>query len=133
MVNGGGLRCITIMGGEEPFYRDTYIQQLIDGGYSSHIHHLAYGLSQMVLMTKAPGFLPCLTPEALWRELTKPAFTTPLKREWMPVLLKQATEGRGHGIKQATAWGCQPGIVTFNSTTLDQFICERVKHGTFRL
>jgi hypothetical protein len=115
-------------------------------GYKSYTHKLDYSMAHMVLVTRAPGYIPCLTAEALWQELSSVRFTTPLKREWMDFLLAESAYRDDNYdrygmrfrsgipiVQSANAWGCAPGMVTIFQNDLDAAISTYVKKGKLHL
>jgi hypothetical protein len=94
-----------------------------DVGYAQHRTHLGYHLYHCVLVTKAKGFMPSLTDDALWAEVQRDRFATPVMRHWMPAL-RDDLIARGRLVRSACI-DCDCGVLTCSSEEMD----EAVKDG----
>jgi hypothetical protein len=96
-------------------------------GYKLYVHKLEYGLVHALFVSKEPGFLPILTPEALWEELNDTRFTTPILREWMPYLEARLREKSL--LEEAWCFRCNAGWLSASSHNLDQIVSEGLQTG----
>jgi hypothetical protein len=96
-------------------------------GYRIYRTKLDYGLWHVLCLAKREGFLPVLTDEALWQYLQSDQFTTPLLREWIPWLRQRITEREV--LVELSQSGCQAGLVSADSGTLDELVSEGIKEG----
>jgi hypothetical protein len=89
---------------------------------------LGFGVTHAVFTSRAPGFLRSLSDEAVWRELKRPEFTTPLLRSWAgPV----AAELRRLGLLTPLyCHGCACAVISAQTGDLDKIVEEGVRRGT---
>lgn len=99
-------------------------------GYRVYRTKLEYDLWHVLCLARRDGFLPVVTDETVWQLLRSDRFTTPLIREWVPWLAGEMTK-RGVLVPLSQV-GCQAGLVTADSDTLDHLVCDgiRKKHLT---
>lgn len=91
-------------------------------GYQCHNHKLGYGMAHALFITRSPGFMKVVTEESLWQELKNVRFTTPILREWMPYIEK--TLRHEESLEDANVFGCQCGILSATTKTLDKIVSE---------
>lgn len=82
----------------------------------------------MIAIAKIDGFLPAWDTNALWNELRKDRFTTPVIKPWMP-WIKEHIEN--HGQVRLTKHNCNcllfaPNVV---SETLDRLVVRGLQKG----
>ncbi|HWE35044.1 MAG TPA: hypothetical protein VG406_00615 [Isosphaeraceae bacterium] len=112
-------------GGRTP--RDSGVIARLPGGYLTDTHRLGDGRVHAFLMTKADGFLPSVSEEALWRKFKSPSFTTPLLRDWMPYAMGQL--GRRKLLIDAYCHRCAAGVLTCTTADLDSIVSEGLRAG----
>lgn len=97
-------------------------------GYVSRTALLGYGTNHMVLVTKRDGFIPCVSPEALWQEVSSPRHTTPVLRAWSPWLYQKLKDLR-RVLRDTDCFGCKPGLLDLDDATLDRVVSGGLKTG----
>jgi hypothetical protein len=96
-------------------------------GYRLYVNKLEFGLVHALFVSKEEGFMPVMTPEALWEELNDTRFTTPLIREWVPYL---ETKLRAKSLlEEAWCFRCNAGWLSATSAQLDQIVSEGLQTG----
>src|SRR5262249_50402247 len=58
-------------------------------GYRVEAHRRGFGSIHAVFTSRQHGFLPNDSHDALWQELKKDRFTTPMLRGWLPYIRKE--------------------------------------------
>src|SRR5262249_30106689 len=58
-------------------------------GYRIDAHRLRFGSIHALFTCRQQGFLPNDSDDALWQELKRERFTTPLLRGWLPYIRKE--------------------------------------------
>jgi hypothetical protein len=96
-------------------------------GYFLHIQKLPYGLCQALFITKSTGFLPVVTEESIWQEISGPKFSTPLLREWAPYIEKKLREE--NLLTDAFTLGCSCGRITASDPQLDSIVSLGLANG----
>lgn len=91
-------------------------------GYHLHTNRINYGLVHALLLSKTPGFMVSVTPDALWAELRSARFTTPVLQTWVEYLEKQLRQ-QGH-LYDAACQGCECGTLNITSAKLDQIVSQ---------
>lgn len=100
-------------------------------GYNLFTAPLGMGAFHLVAVSKREDFLPSLSEEAVWQNLTKRT-TTPLDREWMPALMAALT--KRNLLTAATAHGrMQPGLLSINTEGLDKLVSEGLRHRNYKI
>jgi hypothetical protein len=96
-------------------------------GYRLYVNKLDYGLVHALFVSKEEGFMPVMTPEALWEELNDTRFTTPIIREWVPHL---ETKLRAKSLlEEAWCFRCNAGWLSATSAQLDQIVSAGLQTG----
>lgn len=89
---------------------------------------LGYGCQHIVVWVNDPDLLLVGTEEALWQKL-QATTTTPMLREWMPVIYERAVKARV--FKPANRrYNCTTGFLCVKQDDLDRFVSALVKNGT---
>ncbi len=96
-------------------------------GYRIYVNKLEYGLCHALFISKEPGFMTTITPEALWEELNDTRFTTPILREWMPYL--ETKLRKKSLLEEAWCFRCNAGFITASSEHLDTIVSEGLQTG----
>ncbi|SIO37044.1 hypothetical protein SAMN05444166_4161 [Singulisphaera sp. GP187] len=91
-------------------------------GYQVSTHKLGYGLVHAMFITRMQGFMPVVSEESLWQELTDVRYTTPLLREWVPHIEK--TLRQRELLEDAHAFGCHCGILSASTKHLDEVVSQ---------
>lgn len=95
------------------------------GNYHAATHRLEYGMLHVVVWAKPDhGFLPNISEESVWQMLRK-EHTTPLKREWMPFLMRRLRESRM--IQDCRSFGCQCGVLFLDTDSLDGIVSKGLR------
>lgn len=102
-----------------------------EGGYRVYRQRLDGDYWHVLCVAKAEGFLPVLTEEALWQELTGPRFTTPVLRAWLPWLLQAAKEERL--LMELRQAGCSAGWLRMDGANLDRMVSWGLAHGELKI
>ena len=100
-------------------------------GYDVTLKKLALNSWHLLAIARAPGLLPCISDEALWHELMSERYTTPLLREWVPVLRKELE--RANCLQKARGFGCQAGTLELTPKGLDEGVQKAVAQGVLKL
>ncbi|MBY0513157.1 MAG: hypothetical protein K2P78_04505 [Gemmataceae bacterium] len=106
---------------------DTFTRLGNQGSYRCTMHRLPYNTVHCTALTKAPGFLPCVTEEAVWHVLQSARYTTPVMREWIPWLMREMEEQ--DQIIRLPAFQCAPGMLSIDSDSLDELVSRGLKSG----
>lgn len=85
------------------------------------------GQGQLIGISDDPDFLMNLSEESLWQELSGPRFTTPLLREWMPVLRKEL-ETRSL-LQPLANFHTNCGMLRVSQEKLDEIVSYLVTNG----
>lgn len=91
-------------------------------GYACYTHKLGYGLAHALFLTRQPGFMPVVTREALWQELTSTRYTTPMLKEWVPYIEERLRADEL--LSEAHAFNCQCGTLSALTKHLDEIVSE---------
>lgn len=102
-----------------------------EDGYKLYTHKLGFSLVHALFITQMPGFMPVVSEESLWQELSGPRFTTPVIREWMPYL--DETLRRDDRLEDAHAFGCHCGILSATTKSLDEIVEAGLKDYKIRI
>ena len=62
-------------------------------GYETYKSRLGYNMWHLLALSKADGFMPCMSETALHQTLRSPRFSTPYLRAWVPWLAQQMITG----------------------------------------
>lgn len=101
------------------------------GGYTIHRHRFEHNTWHILAVAKQDGLLLKASEEALWFELRKPRFTTPVLRAWVPWLMKTLqTNGQ---LRNLQCFGCDSAILTAGSTELDDALTNGLRRGKLRI
>ena len=85
---------------------------------------LGHGLQHVIVWLSEPSFMLTGTEEALWQRLEKTT-TTPLLREWMPVIYQQAVNKKA--FLPTKNHNCSCGFIKIKQDDLDRFVSYLVK------
>ena len=99
-----------------------------DAGYKMYLHRLDHGLVQSMFVCKEEGFMPLVSDETLWRELTDTRFTTPILREWVPYIRKQLEE-RGL-LHECFCYRCNCGELVASTKHIDIIVSDGLSDGS---
>jgi hypothetical protein len=122
-ANHGGDNNWAYFGKRDYFKRDT-------AGYRSSSVNLGHKTCQLVMISRRDGFMPCLSPEAVWQELNSSRYTTPVLESWCPWLMEKMRENYWEKrIEKAEAWGCAPAIMNLTDEQLDSLVVSGIKSG----
>ena len=99
--------------------------------YGAAIAKLAPGVIQLVALAKLPGFMPNMSDDHLWTELSGPRYTTPLLRSWIPWLKRTMT--KDGGIVIANGFQATAGVLKTEPDELDALVMQGVKEGHLRM
>jgi hypothetical protein len=91
-------------------------------GYQLYTHKLGYGLVHAMFITRMPGFMPVVSEESLWQELTSGRFTTPVLRAWVPYI--NTTLRQDEILEDAHTFNCHCGILSATTHSLDKIVTE---------
>lgn len=103
----------------------------IPGGYSWAVAKLGYGRVHAQFVSRAPGFLPCISDEAVWQELKTSRYTTPILRQWMPYL--RACLIRDGQLVFLGGHQTQCGLLTVTTEQLDSIVAEGLQSGEIHI
>lgn len=138
-ILNGGAKAVVMAGGvkvnqpsREPWYAHSpgRLTPSADG-YATYTHKIGYGQAHALFVTRSPGFMKVVTPEALWQELNTTRFTTPLLREWMPHIEAKLREEEL--LEEAHSFGCNCGILSAMTKDLDEIVSLGLKQGHLRI
>lgn len=87
------------------------------GGYKFGWHRLTHDFYHMVAVAKMPGFMPQYSHDALYWELKSNRYTTPIIREWVP-MLESELQSRGL-LTVKEQHGITSGVLDATSQDLD--------------
>jgi hypothetical protein len=88
----------------------------------------------LVVVSRRDGFMPCLSAEAVWQELSSPRYTTPVLESWCPWLMEKMRETwHERRIEMAEAWGCSPAVMNLTDEQLDSLVVSGIKSGELRI
>lgn len=96
-------------------------------GYVQHRHHLGYGTWHYVLVAKRPGFLPCISEDALWREVQTERFTVPVLRAWMPWLKRRLLHVGL--LDPCDTVACEAGVLLASDKELEEVVGDGLREG----
>jgi hypothetical protein len=113
---------------EEWALRDPGNLSKLPDGYATETHRLQYGLAHAMFITRSPGFLKSVSPEALWQELASMRFTTPLLRSWMPWITRQLLEREL--LVEAEGYRCLCGVLRATTADLDAIVSDGLRQGS---
>ncbi len=137
IVAGGGLVSRPKPEGYKGYYwgdsNPTSPGQLFacPGGYNCYVHKLDYGLAHAMFITREDGFMPVISQDSLWQQLNETRFTTPILREWLPVI---ETELRDKQLlSNALCFNCTCGVLNASTEDLDKVVTEGLKDGTLTI
>ena len=99
--------------------------------YGAAIAKLAPGVIHLVALAKIPGFMPNMSDDHLWTELSGPRYTTPLLRSWIPWLKRTMT--KDGGIVVANGFQATVGVLKTEPDELDALVMQGVKEGHLRM
>jgi hypothetical protein len=95
--------------------------------YDCHTQKLDHGLMHAIFITRAEGFMPTLTDEALWRELLDTRFTTPILRDWLPYIRTQLE--KLELLVMASSFNVRCGMLSATDENLDFIVSTGLKKG----
>ena len=101
-------------------------------GYDVYRVNLAYGQWNYLFVSKRDGLVRNLNDEALWQELKKPDYTTPVLRKWIPYL-KGQLEACGMVKYPRRQSGCKIAIVKRSPERLDEVVSNGLKTGAIEI
>lgn len=99
--------------------------------YSAAVAKLAPGVIHLVAVAKILGLMPDMSDDHLWAELTRPRFTTPLLRTWIP-WLKETMTSNG-SIIMADGFDASVGVLRLEPDALDDLVSQGVKEGNLAM
>ena len=129
-INGGGVR-INQPNGEQWRARQPGRMNATPDGYIIHTHRLGYGMMHALFLTRSPGFMKVITPDALWSELKNIRYTTPLIREWMPYI--ETTLREKELLEDAHVFNCTCGVLSATTKNLDDIVEEGIQQGIIQI
>lgn len=97
----------------------------LEGGYSTLIHRMGYGMTHALFLTRSPGFLVNLTDDHLWYAFMQPTYTTPMLRPWVPYLRRRLAE-KGL-LREAHAYRCECATLDATTADLDVIVTEGLR------
>jgi 6-phosphofructokinase len=100
-------------------------------GYTIHRHRFEHNTWHMLAVAKQEGLLLKASEQALWVELRKPRFTTPLLRAWVPWLMK-SLQAIGH-LRNLRCFGCDSAILTTGTTEMDDAVANGLLSGKLKI
>jgi hypothetical protein len=96
-----------------------------DFGYSCHVHHLGHGHVHALFRSRAPGFLAVVSDEAIYAELKRPRYTTPILRPWVPAIAERLrSTGR---LAPLYCLRCAAALMTATSDDLDAIVSAGIR------
>ena len=96
-------------------------------GYTIHRHRFEHNTWHILAVAKQEGLLLKASEVAVWVELRKPRFTTPVLRAWVPWLMK-TLQTNGH-LRNLQCFGCESAILTAGTAELDDALTEGLRRG----
>lgn len=99
--------------------------------YKAALARLAPGVIHLIALAKIPGFMPDISDDQLWIELTGPRYTTPLLRSWVPWLKEVMSQGGGISI--GNGFASSAGVLRTEPDELDALVTLGVKEGQLHL
>ena len=114
-----------------PDGREFYRTERFDGKYRTFKHKLGLNAWHLLAVAQAPGLLPALSDESLWRELSGPRYTTPLLKAWIPWLRKRLIEE--DCLSPLEAFGCQAALLKLADSELDALVEEGIVNGSLQI
>lgn len=100
-------------------------------GYDVALKKLALNSWHLLAVARNPGLLPCVSDEALWRELMSERYTTPLLREWVPAL--RAEFEKAGCLEKARGFGCQAGVLNLWQEDLDRGVKRGLERAALKI
>ena len=101
------------------------------GGYTVHRQRFEHNTWHILAVAKQEGLLLKLSVEALWVELRKPRFTTPVLRAWVPSLMN-TLQSNGH-LRNLRCFGCDAAILMAGTAELDDVVAESLRRGRLKI
>jgi hypothetical protein len=101
------------------------------GGYRLDTHRLGLGSIHAMFTCRQQGFLPNDSDDALWQDLERERFTTPLLREWLPYVRKEL-ELKGL-LSRCHTLDCTCCVLTAKSADLDSIVEFGIKNSLIRI
>jgi hypothetical protein len=101
------------------------------GGYRLDTHRLGFGSVHALFTCRQQGFLPNDTDDARWQELKQERFTTPLLRQWLPVIRKELE--LKSLLTRCHTLDCTCCVLTATSADLDAIVEYGIQQGTLRI
>jgi hypothetical protein len=129
-INGGGVR-INQPNGEQWRARQPGRMNATPDGYIIHTHRLGYGMMHALFLTRSPGFMKVITPDALWQELKNIRYTTPIIREWMPYIETSLREQEL--LEDAHVFNCTCGVLSATTKNLDDIVEKGIQQGIIQI
>jgi hypothetical protein len=99
--------------------------------YTAAVTKLAPGVIHLVALAKIPGLMPNMSDDHLWAELSRPSYTTPMLRSWVPWLKDTMT--KGNGIVVAKGYAAEVGVLKTEPEALDEIVSRGVRDGILAL
>jgi hypothetical protein len=88
-----------------------------------------YNYWHILLVADVPGFLPILSDDSLWQDISSDRFTTPVLREWMPWLREQMENSWPKMLVNLKQSGCNAGMLIATTEDLDGLVQSGLESG----
>lgn len=130
-INAGGIRVNQPNADTWRSRQPGRMNATASDGYAIHTHRLGYGMMHALFMTRMPGFMRVITPDALWSELKNIRYTTPLIREWMPYI--ETTLREQDLLEDAHVFNCTCGVLSATTKNLDDIVEKGIQEGIIHI
>jgi len=89
-------------------------------GYRIYRTRLGYNTWHMLAVAKTEQLIPVLSDAALWKRLQESKFTTPLLRDWLPVV--KACLFADSLLTRLNCFQCEAAVLTASTDDLDRIV-----------
>jgi hypothetical protein len=100
-------------------------------GYRIDAHRLGFGSIHALFTCRQQGFLPNDSDDALWQELKRERFTTPMLRGWLPYVRKELE--LESLLPRCYTLDCTCCILTATSADLDSIVEFGLKNSSIAI
>ncbi len=98
--------------------------------YEFHPHSLGFDNFHALFLSRAPGFLPCVSDESVWRELKRPEYNTPILRSWVPEITRRLkAEGL---LVPLFCYRAECALINATNDDLDGIVSAGVRSGKMK-
>jgi hypothetical protein len=109
--------------------RDTELSKC-PNGYRIHRHRFELNTWHLLAIAKQEGLLPNASAEAVWGEVRKARYTTPILRAWIPLIIEPLS--RSGYLRALQCVGCASAILQAGTAELDHVVRTGLQSGALR-